>query len=124
MPGPAGAIAARGSFTAVLAVAAALVDCHARAFKHAEPHRCCDGIQSGLVSPNGSLLRRSYAINSEAEGRTVTAISAPSFLSTGRGKLTLSLLAEIGFLDFTNASIVHVAVPDMAGEIAGLAQPT
>lgn len=54
----------------------------------------------------------------------MTAISAPSFLSTGRDKLTLALLAEIGLLDFINASIVHNAVPDMAGEIAGLAQPT
>jgi EmrB/QacA subfamily drug resistance transporter len=37
----------------------------------------------------------------------------PSFLATGRGKLTLALLAGIGFLDFADASIVNIALPDI-----------
>ncbi|WP_267900403.1 MFS transporter [Actinomadura spongiicola] len=35
----------------------------------------------------------------------------PSFLATGRGKLTLTLLCAIAFLDFIDASIVNVALP-------------
>ncbi|GAA4241017.1 DHA2 family efflux MFS transporter permease subunit [Actinomadura meridiana] len=34
-----------------------------------------------------------------------------SFLATGRGKLTLTLLCAIAFLDFIDASIVNVALP-------------
>ncbi|MEO3826218.1 MFS transporter [Actinomadura sp. B10D3] len=37
--------------------------------------------------------------------------SQPSFLATGRGKLTLTLLCAIAFLDFIDASIVNVALP-------------
>jgi EmrB/QacA subfamily drug resistance transporter len=39
--------------------------------------------------------------------------AAPSFLSTGRGKLTLALLTAIGFLDFADSSIVNIALPDI-----------
>ena len=35
----------------------------------------------------------------------------PSFLSTRRGKLTLTLLCAVAFLDFVDASIVNVALP-------------
>src|SRR5437868_6837279 len=38
-------------------------------------------------------------------------MSAPSFLATGRGKLTLVLLCSIAFLDFIDASIINVALP-------------
>src|SRR2546430_13463375 len=36
-----------------------------------------------------------------------------SFLATRRGKLTLSLLASIAFLDFVDASITNVALPSI-----------
>ncbi|WP_433230241.1 MFS transporter [Actinomadura formosensis] len=39
--------------------------------------------------------------------------SQPSFLATGRGKLTLTLLCTIAFLDFIDASIVNIALPAM-----------
>jgi EmrB/QacA subfamily drug resistance transporter len=47
----------------------------------------------------------------------VTAIPAPSFLATGRGKLTLALLTAIGFLDFADASIVNIALPDIRQDL-------
>ncbi|WP_436777374.1 MFS transporter [Yinghuangia sp. YIM S09857] len=37
--------------------------------------------------------------------------AAPSFLATGRGKLTLFLLCTVAFLDFVDASIVNIALP-------------
>jgi EmrB/QacA subfamily drug resistance transporter len=42
-----------------------------------------------------------------------TTTSQPSFLATGRGKLTLALLSAIAFLDFVDASIVNVALPSI-----------
>jgi EmrB/QacA subfamily drug resistance transporter len=39
------------------------------------------------------------------------------FLATGRGKLTLTLLCAIGFLDFVDASIVNVALPRIRGDL-------
>jgi EmrB/QacA subfamily drug resistance transporter len=42
-----------------------------------------------------------------------TAINAPSFLATRRGKLTLALLCGIAFLDFVDASITNVALPSI-----------
>lgn len=47
----------------------------------------------------------------------MTATSAPSFLATGRGKLTLALLTAIGFLDFADASIVNIALPDIRQDL-------
>ncbi|MFC0041357.1 MFS transporter [Actinomadura rayongensis] len=41
----------------------------------------------------------------------------PSFLATGRGKLTLALLCVIAFLDFADASIVNVALPAMRADL-------
>ncbi|WP_019629299.1 MFS transporter [Actinomadura atramentaria] len=41
----------------------------------------------------------------------------PSFLATGRGKLTLALLCVIAFLDFIDASIVNVALPAMRADL-------
>jgi EmrB/QacA subfamily drug resistance transporter len=37
----------------------------------------------------------------------------PSFLATGRGKLTLVVLCAVAFLDFVDASIVNVALPSI-----------
>jgi EmrB/QacA subfamily drug resistance transporter len=47
----------------------------------------------------------------------VTATPEPSFLATGRGKLTLALLTAIGFLDFADASIVNIALPDIRQDL-------
>ncbi|MCQ0019354.1 hypothetical protein [Actinomadura madurae] len=43
--------------------------------------------------------------------------SQPSFLATGRGKLTLTLLCAIAFLDFIDASIVNVALPAIRSDL-------
>jgi EmrB/QacA subfamily drug resistance transporter len=43
----------------------------------------------------------------------LTAVEAPSFLTTRRGKLTLALLCGIAFLDFVDASITNVALPSI-----------
>ena len=43
--------------------------------------------------------------------------SAPRFLSTARGKLTLTLLCAVAFLDFVDASIVNIALPDIRSEL-------
>jgi MFS family permease len=42
-----------------------------------------------------------------------TVAPQPSFLATRRGKLTLSLLCAVAFLDFVDASIVNVALPSI-----------
>jgi EmrB/QacA subfamily drug resistance transporter len=44
-------------------------------------------------------------------------IAQPSFLATGRGKATLALLAAVGFLDFIDASIVNIALPDIRNDL-------
>src|SRR5690242_21614593 len=41
----------------------------------------------------------------------------PSFLATGRGKLTLAFLCMVGFLDFVDASIVNVALPSIRRDL-------
>ncbi|MFD0683251.1 MFS transporter [Actinomadura fibrosa] len=43
--------------------------------------------------------------------------AGPSFLATGRGKLTLTLLCAIAFLDFIDASIVNVALPAIRADL-------
>ena len=43
--------------------------------------------------------------------------AAPSFLATRRGKLTLALLCAIAFLDFIDASIVNIALPDIRTDL-------
>lgn len=48
---------------------------------------------------------------------------APSFLATRRGKLTLSLLCTVAFLDFADGSIVNVALPTIQREL-GMSVPT
>src|SRR4051795_8162774 len=40
-----------------------------------------------------------------------------SFLSTGKGKLTLALLCLVAFLDFVDASIVNVALPPIQSDL-------
>ena len=37
----------------------------------------------------------------------------PSFLGTRRGKLTLTLLCAVGFIDHLDASIVNIAIPQI-----------
>jgi MFS family permease len=41
----------------------------------------------------------------------------PSFLGTGRGKLTLAFVCMVGFLDFVDASIVNVALPSIRRDL-------
>ncbi|NUU22343.1 MAG: MFS transporter [Streptomycetaceae bacterium] len=43
--------------------------------------------------------------------------AAPSFLDTGRGKLTLFLLCAVAFLDFIDASIVNIALPTIQRDL-------
>src|SRR5437667_4376011 len=43
--------------------------------------------------------------------------STASFLATRRGKLTLALLCAIAFLDFVDASIVNIALPDIRTDL-------
>jgi EmrB/QacA subfamily drug resistance transporter len=43
--------------------------------------------------------------------------ASPSFLATGRGKLTLALLCAVAFLDFIDASIVNIALPDIRADL-------
>jgi EmrB/QacA subfamily drug resistance transporter len=48
----------------------------------------------------------------------MTAVTVqPSFLATRRGKLTLALLAAVAFLDFVDASIVNIALPDIRTDL-------
>src|SRR5881296_2217743 len=47
----------------------------------------------------------------------ISAIPAPSFLATRRGKLTLAFLCMVGFLDFVDASIVNVALPSIRRDL-------
>jgi len=41
----------------------------------------------------------------------------PSFLGTRRGKLTLALLCAVALLDFIDASIVNIALPDIRADL-------
>ena len=43
--------------------------------------------------------------------------ATPSLLATRRGKLTLALFCSIAFLDFVDASIVNVALPDIRTDL-------
>jgi EmrB/QacA subfamily drug resistance transporter len=47
----------------------------------------------------------------------MAAATQPSFLATGRGKLTLALLCAVAFLDFVDASIVNVALPTIRHQL-------
>jgi MFS family permease len=44
-------------------------------------------------------------------------IAQPSFLATGRGNATLALLTAVGFLDFIDASIVNIALPEIRNDL-------
>jgi EmrB/QacA subfamily drug resistance transporter len=44
-------------------------------------------------------------------------LDQPSFLATRRGKSTLALLCAIAFLDFIDASIVNIALPDIRKDL-------
>jgi EmrB/QacA subfamily drug resistance transporter len=44
-------------------------------------------------------------------------IAQPSYLATRRGKATLALLAAVGFLDFVDASIVNIALPNIHDDL-------
>ncbi|MFC9788761.1 MFS transporter [Rhodococcus sp. NPDC127528] len=48
---------------------------------------------------------------------TTESTTRPS-LSTGRGKLTLALLCAVAFLDFVDASIVNIALPDIRRDLS------
>jgi EmrB/QacA subfamily drug resistance transporter len=50
-------------------------------------------------------------------GVSLAEAPAPSFLATGRGKLTLAFLCMVGFLDFVDASIVNVALPSIRRDL-------
>jgi EmrB/QacA subfamily drug resistance transporter len=53
----------------------------------------------------------------------MTAISVePTFLATRRGKLTLLLLCAVAFLDFIDASIVNLALPNIRNDLDFSAQ--
>src|SRR5918912_593485 len=54
-------------------------------------------------------------MSTNAEVREVSAPS--SFLATRRGKLTLAFLCMVGFLDFVDASIVNIALPDIRKDL-------
>ncbi|MEN0135110.1 MAG: MFS transporter [Rhodococcus sp. (in: high G+C Gram-positive bacteria)] len=43
--------------------------------------------------------------------------AVPPFLSTTRGRLTLALLCAVAFLDFVDASIVNIALPDIRADL-------
>src|SRR3954447_11850058 len=43
--------------------------------------------------------------------------AAPAFLASRRGKLTLALLCAVAFLDFVDASIVNIALPDIRTDL-------
>src|SRR5258705_1410251 len=47
----------------------------------------------------------------------VTSSPQPSFLATRRGKLTLTFLCAVGFLDFLDISIVNVALPQIGDHL-------
>src|SRR6266849_917232 len=46
-----------------------------------------------------------------------TVAPQPSFLATRRGRLTLALLCAVAFLDFVDASIVNIALPDIRKDL-------
>src|SRR5512133_20274 len=46
-----------------------------------------------------------------------TPATQSSFLSTRRGKLILTLLACVAFLDFVDASIVNIALPSIRRDL-------
>ncbi len=72
------------------------------------------------VTP-GHVGRRHFDIPSETHsplGRLVmVATTSSSLLATRRGKLLLALFCSIGFLDFIDASIVNVALPDIRRDL-------
>src|SRR4051812_49719963 len=47
----------------------------------------------------------------------MVATTSSSLLATRRGKLLLTLFCSIGFLDFIDASIVNVALPDIRRDL-------
>src|SRR3954467_5561410 len=55
----------------------------------------------------------SARISSEDNRMATLLDDHPSTLSTRRGKLILALLCAVAFLDFVDASIVNVALPDI-----------
>src|SRR5205823_2326410 len=50
-------------------------------------------------------------------GQHMEAAPHSSVLATRRGKLTLALLCAVAFLDFVDASIVNVALPDIRRDL-------
>ena len=48
---------------------------------------------------------------------TAPPTASTSFLATRKGKWTLLLLCAVGFLDFVDASIVNIALPDIRTDL-------
>jgi EmrB/QacA subfamily drug resistance transporter len=48
---------------------------------------------------------------------TAQPVASSSFLATGRGKLVLTFLCAVAFLDFLDTSIVNVALPSIAHDL-------
>lgn len=48
---------------------------------------------------------------------TEISVPTPSFLATRRGKLVLVLLCSVAFLDFADASIVNIALPEIQRQL-------
>src|SRR3954463_7317969 len=72
-----------------------------------------------LESDNDLCYKLSTSQINCARGPSHMTTQAPqtSFLATGRGKLTLALLAAVAFIDFVDASIVNIALPSIRREL-------
>jgi EmrB/QacA subfamily drug resistance transporter len=64
------------------------------------------------TAPNGTAPNGTDPNATSTNGASTEA-GGGSFLATRRGKLTLTLLCAVAFLDFVDASIVNVALPDI-----------
>ena len=67
--------------------------------------------------PTGNRLSAQQQRDTNDVGGTVASFAKRSFLATGRGKLTLALLCAVAFLDFVDASIVNIALPDIRKDL-------
>ena len=67
--------------------------------------------------PTGNRLSAQQQRDANDVGGTVASFAKRSFLATGRGKLTLALLCAVAFLDFVDASIVNIALPDIRKDL-------
>src|SRR5437660_5599755 len=68
-----------------------------------------------MICYSYNLPRQANSTSRKAIMSTLT--SQPSFLATRRGKLTLTLLCAVAFLDFIDASIVNLALPSIRHDL-------